>query len=233
MQTWLPIPKAVARRIEGMIENGDLLDGARLPSQRELSSNFGVSRTSVREALSLLGASGVLRTEPGRGTFVRREREARHVGTPEAAPSPTSYTKLDVCRFRHMIEGQSARLAAMRITAAQVEALERNLNTFKIQTRAMQLAASAATDFEFHQLIVEFSDVQLFADLHSSYREAIMGAVTIPRPQYNRAWEPVVEHERILEALRRRDPDEARYYMQSHIVRSADRLGILLADDLV
>ena len=52
-------------------------------------------------------------------------------------------------------------------------------------------------------------------------------------PQYNRAWEPVAEHERILEALRRRDPDEARYYMQSHIVRSAERLGITDASDIL
>jgi GntR family transcriptional regulator, transcriptional repressor for pyruvate dehydrogenase complex len=243
MQNWASVPRSVANRIESMIESGELAEGARLPSQRHLSSGFGVSRTSLREALSLLEASGVLRTEPGRGTFVRAApakpgpvQRADANGTALTVwsfPAGTTYTKLEVCRFRHLIEGQSGRLAAMRITDQQVELLERNLSTFKNQTRAMDLEASAVTDFEFHQLIVQFAGVKLFTDLHLACRELVMLAVKMPRAQYNRAWEPVVEHERILEALKRRDPDEARYYMQSHIVRTADRLGILLADDLV
>jgi GntR family transcriptional repressor for pyruvate dehydrogenase complex len=198
----------------------------------------------VREALSLLEASGLLRTERGRGTFVRAERYKRtssqrlegngaQLITLDAFPIGSAYSKLDVCRFRHLVEAQSVRLAAMRITDEQVEALERNLNAFKSQTRAMDLEASAVSDFEFHQLIVQFAGVKLFTDLHLACRELVMQAVRIPRSQFNRAWEPVVEHERILEALKRRDPDEARYYMQSHIVRSAERLGILLADEVV
>ena len=55
----------------------------------------------------------------------------------------------------------------------------------------------------------------------------------MPSEARSRGWEPVVEHERIVEALGRQDADEARYYMQSHIVRSAERLGILLAGDIV
>jgi GntR family transcriptional repressor for pyruvate dehydrogenase complex len=243
MQQWSPVPKSVARRIEDMIESGALADGVRLPSQREMASSFGVCRASVREALSLLEASGVLRTEPGRGTYVcaGEAKSAAQIlapgnGTASALQellSKVTYTKLDICRFRHLIEGESGRLAAMRITDAQVHALERNLSTFKDQTRAMQLEESARTDFEFHRLIIGFAGVQLFADVHFACRDLVMDAVRIPTSQYNRAWEPVAEHERILEALRRRDPDEARYYMQSHIVRSAERLGILLASDVV
>ena len=52
------------------------------------------------------------------------------------------------------------------------------------------------------------------------------------RSQYTRAWEPVAEHEKIIEALKRRDPDEALYYLRSHIVRSADRLGIVDAREI-
>lgn len=228
-----PVPKAVARSIERMIDSGALSDGARLPSQRGLSKELGVSRTSVREAISLLESSGRLRTEPGRGTYVRRSGH----GTPpidfERLISDTGYSKLDICRFRHLLEGHAGRLAAMRITDEQIRILERNLNAFRTQTRAMDFVASANTDVEFHHLIVRFSGVRLFLDLHTASHDLVLGAVKIPRAQWNRAWEPVVEHERILEALKRRDPDEARYYMQSHIVRSAERLGILLAADVV
>ena len=65
----------------------------------------------------------------------------------------------------------------------------------------MDLEASAQTDFEFHQLIVEFSGVRLFRDLHLYFREVIMQAVQMHRSQYSRAWEPVAEHEKIIEAL--------------------------------
>jgi GntR family transcriptional repressor for pyruvate dehydrogenase complex len=124
-------------------------------------------------------------------------------------------------------------LAAMRITDSEVAQLERNLSMFKNQTRAMDLEASAKTDFEFHQLIVEFSGVRLFRDLHLYFRDVIMQAVQMYRSQYTRAWEPVAEHEKIVEALKRRDPDEALYYLRSHIVRSADRLGIADAREIL
>src|SRR5690606_5166506 len=143
-----------------------------------------------------------------------------------------TYSKLEISRFRHLLESQSARLAAMRITDEQIHMLERNLGSFKSQTRAADLAASAATDFEFHHMIGSFAGVRLFTDLHRAFRPLVMHAVRMYESQYNRAWEPVAEHERILEALRRRDPDEARYYMQSHIVRSAERLGITDASDI-
>jgi GntR family transcriptional regulator, transcriptional repressor for pyruvate dehydrogenase complex len=235
------IPVSVAARIEELIASRAMEAGSRLPSERELSSLFGVARTSVREALSLLIAARVLRSEPGRGTYIRGkeafsatdQHKPAAPGGFESVIDASNYSKLDVSRFRKMIEGQSARLAAMRISDDNILQLERNLSQFKSQTRAMEMEASATTDFEFHRLIIEFSGVKLFADLHLACRELVMGAVRIPRAQLNRAWEPVVEHERVVEALKRRDPDEARYYMESHIIRSADRHGIILADDVV
>jgi len=114
-----------------------------------------------------------------------------------------------------------------------IQQLEENLNIFKAQTQAVDLEASARTDFEFHQLIVEFSGVLLFRDLHLYFRDVIMQAVQMYRSQYTRAWEPVVEYEKIIEALKTRNPDEALYYLRSHIVRSADRLGIVDAREII
>jgi len=227
----LPVPKVVARELTSMISSGELTAGAKLPSQRELSQRFGVSRTAIREAVSLLEASGMLRTEPGRGMFVGRSSTYGAATARDDGAAP--YAKLDMCRFRYMIEGQTARLAAMRVTDADIAALERNLQRFKAETRAADLAAAAATDFAFHHLIVGYAGVPLFSDLHANHRPHLLNMIEMPRSLYNRAWEPVVEHERILEALKRRDPDEARYYMESHVVRSSERLGIMLADDVV
>jgi GntR family transcriptional repressor for pyruvate dehydrogenase complex len=239
MPEWCPLSRTVARRIDEMIQGSEFQEGARLPSQRDLSSLFGVSRSSVREALSILEESGKLRTEPSRGSYRASPKPQSPADrAPMAKPadlgavSATPYPKSDLSRFRYLIEGQSARLASMRIVDAELEQLEANLSSFKAQTRAMDLAASARTDFEFHRLIVQFSGVRLFVDLHEAFREAILEAVPM-YGQQKRAWEPVVEHERIFEALRRHDPDEALYYLQSHIVRSAERLGIVNAHEIL
>jgi GntR family transcriptional regulator, transcriptional repressor for pyruvate dehydrogenase complex len=238
MDDWNPLSKQIATRIESLIDSSE---DARLPSQRELSSLFEVSRTTVREALSLLQASGKLRTQPGRRSIwvgssqpsQNKSSETLDAEPNRKFPSKRAYPKSEISRFRYLIEGQSGRLAAMRITDPEIQQLEENLNLFKVQTRNMDLEASARTDFEFHQLIVDFSGVRLFRDLHLYFRDVIMQAVQMYRSQYARAWEPVAEHERILEALKTRDPDEALYYLQSHITRSADRLGIADAREIL
>jgi GntR family transcriptional repressor for pyruvate dehydrogenase complex len=237
MQNWNPLSRKIATRIEDMIAASD---DARLPSQRELSSRFKVSRATIREALLLLEASGKLRTSPGRRSLWVGSPLMAAQGEPSLdeelngeLPSKKTYPKSEISRFRYLIEGQSGRLAAMRITDAEIQELEENLKVFKAQTRAMDLEASARTDFEFHQLIVGFSGVRLFRDLHLYFRDVIMQAVQMYRSQYSRAWEPVAEHEKIIEALKRRDPDEALYYTRSHIVRSADRLGIADAREIL
>lgn len=236
MEDWNSLSKQIATRIENLIGNSEV---ARLPSQRELSSLFEVSRTTVREALSLLQASGKLRTQPGRRSIwvgssqSSQNKFSKNLNTELNSQLSSTYPKSEISRFRYLIEGQSGRLAAMRITDTEIQQLEENLNLFKAQTRAIDLEASARTDFEFHQLIVDFSGVRLFRDLHLHFRDVIMLAVQMYRSQYARAWEPVVEHEKILEALKRRDPDEALYYLQSHIIRSADRLGIADAREIL
>ncbi|MEQ9125923.1 MAG: GntR family transcriptional regulator, partial [Alphaproteobacteria bacterium] len=146
MKSWHPLSKTVAKRIEDLVASNDDGTRPRLPSQRELSSIFGVSRTSVREALTLLEASGKLRTEPGRGSFWVDPAEAGQPAPvdPDDArerPRDKTYPKSEISRFRYLIEGQSGRLAAMRITDAQIRRLEDNLTAFKSQIRSLDLEA--------------------------------------------------------------------------------------------
>ena len=129
MQNWNSLSKKIATRIEDMIATSE---DARLPSQRELSSLLKVSRTTVREAFSLLEASGKLRTEPGRRSLWIGSPHAALQGDPFRAsgrngangdlPSSKTYPKSEISRFRYLIEGQSGRLAAMRITDGEISA---------------------------------------------------------------------------------------------------------------
>jgi GntR family transcriptional repressor for pyruvate dehydrogenase complex len=69
----VPVPHAAARKIQGMILSGELKSGEKVPSQREFAQALKVSRASLREALLTLETLGLLKTEPGRGTFVSQE----------------------------------------------------------------------------------------------------------------------------------------------------------------
>lgn len=227
----MPLARRVAQRIQDEILSGKFADGARLPPQRELAVEFGVSRTILSQAIASLEKSGIIRTEAGSGSYVSLPKEAE----PQSLNFKLTgdYEKLDICRFRHVMEGACARLAAMRITDQELEALRTNVALFKEQVRTEDFQASAITDEAFHHLIVRIAGVRLFIDMHSMVRPMLLDTLTMPKNMRRRGWEPVVEHERILEALRRRDPDEAVYYMQSHIARSSERVGFLLSEDIV
>jgi len=230
----LPLPRLAARQIQEKIEAGEYAFGARLPAQRELAASMGISRTVLREGISVLEAAGWLRTEGGSGTYVAQSPpETERVMASNAIGLTGPYAKLDISRFRHMFEGACARLAAMRITDDDVEKLTSNLLTFKEQVRVGSFEQSAQTDEAFHHIIVEIAGVPLFTDMHRSFRQMLLDTLTLPIRAHSRGWEPVVEHERILEALKRRDPDEATYYMQSHITRSSERLGYVLPNDVL
>src|SRR5256885_12397290 len=73
------VSTGVAQQLQALIQQGRLAVGAKLPSERELSDLLGVSRPAVREALRLLEVMGYLRTDAGRGTFVR-------AASPQAPP---------------------------------------------------------------------------------------------------------------------------------------------------
>ena len=64
------LPQTIAREIQTMIQSGELKPGEKIPSQRDFSLKFGISRASLREALLTLETLGLLKTEAGRGTFV-------------------------------------------------------------------------------------------------------------------------------------------------------------------
>src|SRR5579862_6590565 len=107
----------VARQIAKAIELGDHVEGARLPTEKDLAAKFGVSRPVVREALSNLRDQGLVVSRRGSGSYVAR-REAGAQATTGAAFSPiTNLAEVRRCfQFRETIEGDAAFHAALNHT---------------------------------------------------------------------------------------------------------------------
>lgn len=211
----------LAGAIQTRVLRGDVPVGTRL-RQEALAEEFGVSRTPVREALRQLQATGLVELLPNRGAVVR---------------GPSAREIREAYEVRAELEGLAARLAAERISDRDVvrlreaQALFRKSVTTLIARRARRPAPwkdesvwVRANDL-FHQAILDAAGNgrlnDTIADLHRSFpRDLTWTALS----QSSRLLEENVhQHDAILEAIERRDPEEARRRMVEH-VRSAGEL---------
>ena len=224
------VPRTTVSRIQEMIRTGALRKGELLPSQRAFAEHLNVSRSSLREALSILETIGVLRTEPRRGTLVANDSEAGIDG--RRWRFGRRYSPPEVYQFRFVVEGYAVKLATLRAADRDMASLRKNLDRFKQAVCDEDLAASSRLDFEFHRQIMRLSGNRMFAAVHGTYGAVMLESQRLPLHRREQLWDPVTEHENVLRAMENRDPCGALYFMHVHIVRAAGRVGIELADQV-
>jgi len=222
-----PVSHRVVRRLQEMISYRDLKPGALLPAQRTLAVELGVSRSSLREALSVMETLGLVSGEPGQRTRILGASEDDNKISRRWRYA-SRYSEKDVFEVRLLLEAHAARLAAERARPETLAELASCLAAMKAAIRDADLLTAARKDFEFHGIIITLSGNRLFKEIHDMNREAILASQQLPLARHNRLWEPVREHESVLRALEQRDPDGSAYLMQLHIIRAADRIGIQL-----
>ncbi|HGM5582771.1 TPA: FadR/GntR family transcriptional regulator [Pseudomonas putida] len=203
---------------------GTFKPGDKLPSENTLVREYGVSRTVVREALSKLQAAGLVQARHGIGTFVieRQARSGLRVGAESAA------SVRDLLELRIGLEGQAAALAALRRNDRQLAQMRQALDDYQDLAAAGDSCIEA--DRRFHLLIAEAT-----GNLYFSEMMAQLGDGLIPRKRMaqaeraganlaGHAYLANLEHEAILNAIRRQDPEAARAAICLHLSNSRDRL---------
>lgn len=218
------VPHSTVARIQEMISTGRIKPGEKLPPQRALSEQMNVSRTSLREALSVLETLGSVRVEAGRGTVVCDPQEE-----PAARPRwrfGDRFPEHDVFQLRMLMETYTARLTATIITDEQLQELRDNVEDMRSALRTQDLEASARIDLEFHRLIIGYAGNRMFAEIYGGLSGVMLEAHLLPLSARGRQWEPITEHENVLKAFELHDPDSAGYYMRLHLIRTAGRSGI-------
>ncbi len=227
MLSRVPVPQSVARKIQGMILSGELKPGQKMPSQRLFSETLKVSRASLREALLTLEAIGLLRTEPGRGTFVSPDRPAasRHMARWRYSET---YPVADVFQTRLMLEGEIAGLSASLMSEADLDGLEVETDKMERHWESGDLLANVEADLEFHLIIASACPNRMLVDLYQSVRDRLTATQIQPIPitEPSRMRASIAEHRRIIDALRRREAEAAARAMESHIRKTARCAGI-------
>jgi GntR family transcriptional repressor for pyruvate dehydrogenase complex len=214
----------VVEQIRDLIHHGHLAPGARLPSVRELAARFGVSQSTVREALQILAAFRLVGVRQGRGTFVT-------ASAGDGAHDPAAWLPwleahrddvLALLEVREVLERKAAALAARAVrsaperTARLLAALEANLNEMTQAAQRHDIVALERIDRAFHGLIAELGGNPFLIYLSGSInhvfadRRAVMA---LP----GRALQSAAQHQRIVEAIRAGDEQEAAARMSRHL----------------
>ncbi|PMR78781.1 FadR/GntR family transcriptional regulator [Billgrantia endophytica] len=222
-----PVPQKTARAIQDLIRRHVYKSGEKLPAQRVLAEDLNVSRASLREALSTLEALGFVRTEANRGTFVtyNSDDDMQPIGNWRFSER---FKLEEVYEFRYFTEASAIRLATLQATEGELKELKELHENYKKAIQALDLVASGEYDCLFHRSIMIFSRNRVYSSLYEKFQEVFHQSQILPFSRHQRLWEPVMEHGKILEAMLQRDPDGAAYYIQMHMVRAAERLGIRL-----
>ncbi|MDE1168574.1 MAG: FadR/GntR family transcriptional regulator [Pseudomonas sp.] len=220
------VPEVAVQGIRRLITEQGFGAGDVLPSQRDLAEQLGVSRASLREALSTLSALGVVSVQPGKGVFVQAEAAQVPLASGVAWPFAAQATPADIFQLRYALESFAAGLAALTLTADELDNLQDNVEAMRRELRAGDFEAAARLDFEFHRRILVASGNQAMASILVASADIFLESQKLPFIRAERAMETWQEHRKILKALARHAPGPATKAMQEHIRGAALRTGI-------
>ncbi|MCY1285914.1 Glc operon transcriptional activator [compost metagenome] len=221
----------VAGRIERLIVDGVLKVGQALPSERRLVEKLGCSRSALREGLRILRGRGIIETEHGRGSFV-----AALGGTGDVTPlmhlfSSQPRTLYDLLEVRALLEGESARLAALRATEADLILLRRRYEEmFPAQGEepAGDPREHARRDHAFHRAISEASHNPVLVHILQSLSDLMISSVfaSVNNLYHRRPQKRQIDrqHTRLFNAIVERQPDQAQRAAREHIHSVRDNL---------
>ncbi len=211
------LPEQIAVQLKDLMVLKELRPGDRLPSERLLAEQFGVSRSIVREAAKLLEQQGLVSIEVGRGTFITAMQ-------PELITDSLQMLLLQhddglsfdhVYAIRQMIELETARLAALNATDEDVKELDRFLLEM-VESRD-DIEKFTFADTEFHKALARATHNPLFLTLLMPITHLLRQIQRTASRTKGGPSDAIHYHELIVEALRNHDPDASIAAMRDHL----------------
>ncbi len=169
--------------------------------ERQLSQALGVSRTPIREAMTLLEQEGFLRTLPRRGVFIIRKTRREIV---------------EMVQVWAALESMAARLATQRASDAEIARLRAMMAEFQVARPDEHMDEYSDANIAFHQAIIAMSGCDLIADITENLFLHVRAIRKVTISQDNRASRSIVDHMRIIEALESRNTELAESLVRQH-----------------
>jgi DNA-binding GntR family transcriptional regulator len=169
--------------------------------ERQLSKSLGVSRTPIREAMTLLEREGFLRTAPRRGIFIVRKTKRQLV---------------EMIEMWAALESMAARLATVNASDEDIAKLRRMFDEFRTSTPAAHIEEYSHANIAFHQAIIALSGSHLMGKTIENLFIHVRAMRRLTISQSDRAERSIVDHMRIIAALERRDTEQAERLVREH-----------------
>jgi len=169
--------------------------------ERQLTAALGVSRTPVREALSILEQEGFLRTVPRRGIFIVRKSKRQII---------------EMIQMWAALESMSARLATLHAPDAEIGKLRHLFDEFEGAPPAEHIGEYSDANIAFHQMIIRLGGSQLIAEATKNLFIHVRAIRRTTIAQDDRAARSIVDHLHIIDAIERRDTELAERLTRQH-----------------
>lgn len=217
------VSNIAAQTLQRRILEGHYAAGAALPGQRELAESLGISRASLREAISTLEALGLLRSAPGKGVFVTAGSQLKADDLPAG---PSAMPPEAIFQMRFVIEPANTALAARQRKAEGLDALRECMAEMQRALQSSDLVTAAECDLRFHLALAEFSGNPALAAMTRHFQAQLAYSLRLPFADRSHIWQPADEHNVILAAVAAGNAAAARKAMQQHLLSAAGRVGI-------
>jgi len=205
--------------LESEIKEKRIIPGTKLPSERFLSKKLSVSRTSVKEALSVFQSSGLIKTKHGSGSFLLNNNTNDLIMKVNLITQQKGTKILDLMELRQAVEGQAAFLAAQRLDEEDINNMEKAYSDLKKAVQAGQIAAQE--DLNFHLSIARASKNLLFIEVMYTLSSRLLSSLEKSRIQTlkgsGKPKEILREHYKVLDLIKNREPHYAKNAMIDHL----------------
>jgi GntR family transcriptional regulator, transcriptional repressor for pyruvate dehydrogenase complex len=210
--------RQIADQLRALIERSEFAVGTRLPPERDLAVQLGVSRPSVREALIALEVEGLVEVRMGSGVYVRQAQSP-------PARKVTAEGPLEIIRARQLIEAELAAHAARHMKKPQLAGLREAVRHMEEEAAAGQ--APTQGDRLFHTRIAEAANnsvlLRVVSELFDERRNPLFAQLG-SHFETAQSWAAAIaEHHSVLNAIAAKSPQAARDAMSQHLSNSHDR----------
>ena len=209
-------PELVVRELLKHIKNGELAPGDKLPPERNLAESFGVSRSSVREAISAMVLVGYLEVTQGKGIFLKEDIPSPHMFTSSLSDVLNAYWIMDIIETRQTLECSVVKLAAARADENDISKLREAIG--RMEEHIKNLEGFYKADFDFHTIICEASNNELLSEMvkmvitrtHDQYLKFMPDTLCEPD-------QAILTAKKIVDCIEKRDTEQAGVEMAGHL----------------
>jgi DNA-binding FadR family transcriptional regulator len=217
--------RQIAEQLRQLMASGEFAVGSRLPAERDLATQLGVSRPSVREALIALEVEGMIEVRTGSGIYVQSTTRPKRSVSSRTTDTPAQWGPLEVMSARILVESEVAALAANNAQKKDLQAIRAGLQ--KMALEAAQDEVPRWGDEAFHEAIAQACGNSVLLDTVQRFWLARNGPLFERLGDYfehPQSWQAAIaEHQAVLQAIETHDPSAARKAMQKHLKQAYKR----------